>query len=237
MSSPATRRPPGAGVAPVRAVVFDLHQTLVDGGDAHRWLRLAWRHLGRDGEVVLDDGVPAAELAAWLDDVWEHARAIDPRSERDLDAATHRRVFDATVATAPGTDPDLTAALYATLPDALTVYEDAQPVLAGLHAAGLRSAVLSNIGFDVRPLLARDGLAPYLDAVVLSFEVGAKKPDRAIFEVVVDRLDVAPHETLMVGDSWRDDAGAAALGIRTLLLPRTRGPVHGLDAVRRLVGC
>lgn len=39
----------------------------------------------------------------------------------------------------------------------------------------------------------------------------------------------------MVGDSWRDDAGAAALGIRTLLLPRTTGPVHGLDAVLRLV--
>jgi FMN phosphatase YigB (HAD superfamily) len=39
----------------------------------------------------------------------------------------------------------------------------------------------------------------------------------------------------MVGDSWKDDAGAGALGIRTLILPRTRGRVHGLDAVLRLV--
>jgi FMN phosphatase YigB (HAD superfamily) len=39
----------------------------------------------------------------------------------------------------------------------------------------------------------------------------------------------------MVGDNPHDDAGAALLGIRTLLLPRTSGPRHGLDVVLRLV--
>jgi HAD superfamily hydrolase (TIGR01509 family) len=221
----------------IRAVLFDLHQTLVDGGDAVRWVELAWNHLGRAGRIELRDGVAVADLAAWLDDVWSHARTIDPTSERDLDGDTHRRVFVQTVAAAPGTDPELTSALYTTMPAALTAYADARPVLTSLRDAGIRTAVLSNIGFDVRPLLERDGLAPLLDAVVLSFEVGVKKPGAVIFEHALTRLEVAPDETLMVGDSWRDDAGAAALGIRTLLLPRTRGPVHGLDAVRRLVGC
>ena len=36
-------------------------------------------------------------------------------------------------------------------------------------------------------------------------------------------------------DSARVDVGGAALGIRTLILPRTRGPVHGLEAAARLV--
>jgi FMN phosphatase YigB (HAD superfamily) len=40
----------------------------------------------------------------------------------------------------------------------------------------------------------------------------------------------------MVGDSPDDDTGAARLGVRTLILPRTRGPVHGLEVVLRLVG-
>jgi FMN phosphatase YigB (HAD superfamily) len=40
----------------------------------------------------------------------------------------------------------------------------------------------------------------------------------------------------MVGDSGKDDAGAAHIGMRTLLLPRTRGPVHGLAVVPVLVG-
>lgn len=223
--------------APIRAVLFDLHQTLVDGGDTQRWLDLAWRHLDRPGRPQLRDGVPTSELATWLDDVWQHAALIDPAADRDLDGDAHRRVFVDTVAAAPGTDPELTAALYTTLPDALTAYDDARPVLEALVEHRVRTAVLSNIGFDVRPMLERSGLLPLLDAVVLSFEVGAVKPDPTIFRLALDRLDAAPERTLMVGDNWRDDGGAAALGIRTLVLPRTRGPIHGLAAVQRLVGC
>jgi HAD superfamily hydrolase (TIGR01509 family) len=223
--------------APIRVVLFDLHQTLVDGGDAMRWLDLAWRHLGNRGRYDANGGPPAAELAAWLEDVWDHAALVDPDAARDLDAAAHRRVFHETVGRVAGVDPAFVAALYATLPEALTAYADAEPTLRALAAAGVRTAVLSNIGFDVRPLLARSSLLERLDAVVLSFEVGHKKPDPAIFHLALERLDADPAETLMVGDSWRDDAAAGALGIRTLVLPRTRGPVHGLDAVRRLVGC
>lgn len=222
--------------ARIDAVLFDLHQTLVDGGDARRWVELAWVRLGRPGPVELRDGVPVGDLAAWLDDVWQHAASIDPHAERDLDGAVHRQVFLDTAASAPGVDPELTAALYATLSDALTAYDDARPVLEALSTNGVRTAVLSNIGFDVRPLLDRSGLFTLLDTVVLSFEVGVKKPDPAIFQLTLDHLEVAPEAALMVGDSWRDDGAAAALGIRTLVLPRTRGPVHGLDAVRRLVG-
>jgi len=39
----------------------------------------------------------------------------------------------------------------------------------------------------------------------------------------------------MVGDSPSADTGGAVLGIRTLVLHRTCGRIHGLDAVRRLV--
>ena len=87
---------------------------------------------------------------------------------------------------------------------------------------------------DLRPILQRAGLA--VDAVVLSYEVGSVKPDRGIFEHALALLGATPDESLMVGDSWRDDAGAAALGIRTLLLPRTTGRTHGLAAVLRLLG-
>ena len=80
------------------------------------------------------------------------------------------------------------------------------------------------------------GLADKLDGVVLSYEVGAVKPQPEIFARALDLLDIPAAEVLMVGDSWRDDAGAAALGIRTLILPRTNGPRHGLDLVLRLAG-
>ncbi len=42
-------------------------------------------------------------------------------------------------------------------------------------------AVVSNIGFDLRPLCAALGFAELVDAFVLSYEVGRCKPDPAIF--------------------------------------------------------
>jgi hypothetical protein len=40
----------------------------------------------------------------------------------------------------------------------------------------------------------------------------------------------------MVGDSSRDDVGGVPLKIRTLILPRTEGPVHGLGTILWMVG-
>ena len=68
-----------------------------------------------------------------------------------------------------------------------------------------------------------------------SYEVGAVKPQPEIF-ARADLLNMSAGDALMVGDSWRVDARAAAVGIRTLILPQTSGPSHGLEAVLRLVG-
>ncbi|MFZ4756498.1 MAG: HAD hydrolase-like protein, partial [Miltoncostaeaceae bacterium] len=48
-------------------------------------------------------------------------------------------------------------------------------------------------------------------------------------------LDLDAANVLMVGDNANDDGGGASLGLRTLILPRTSGRVHGLDSVVRLV--
>lgn len=219
---------------PLRAVLFDFHQTLAHGGDPDAWLRRGWAAAGRPGDPVTGLGTDRATAArAFLDRIWEHAQRIDPDSTRDTSPARHRAVFLRTVQDCPGLVPDLAEALYEVMRDRWEIYEDTVPVLTALRDRGVRTAVVSNIGFDLRPLLARSGVA--VDAVVLSYEVGSVKPDAAIFTRALELLGAAPAETLMVGDSRRDDAGAAALGIRTLLLPRTDGPVHGLAAVLALV--
>ncbi len=62
------------------------------------------------------------------------------------------------------------------------------------------------------------------------------KPDPAIFELAAKSLGLPAHELLMVGDAVDDDGAAARIGMRTLILPRTRGTTHGLEQVLRLVG-
>lgn len=209
---------------PIRAVIFDFHATLVDQGDAAEWLDRAMGTLGAAGDIDRE------AVSRRLDDLWIHAREIDPDSERDLSAERHRATFEGVMG---GHVPDdLLAVLYDVMLDLWTAYEEAADVLAELRRRGVRTAILSNVGFDIRPLLAREGLAA--DVMVLSYEVGVVKPNPGIFTAAIEALGMPPEEVLMVGDSWMDDAAAAALGIRTLVLPRTRGPHHGLDIVLRL---
>jgi len=223
--------------AKIEAVLFDFHSTLVDQGDAASWIRLAWQHAGRRGDPNSVLGAEkAARLAAWADRMWERAREIDPDSQRDLHPDQHREIYAVLVRDQPDMDEQLAQSLYATMLETWLPYQDTVPVLGALHARGIKTALVSNVGIDVRHVLHRAGLTDLLDAVVLSYEAGVVKPDVTIFAQALELIGVPAERALMVGDSWRDDSGAAQLGIRTLLLPRTSGPTHGLDLVLRLVG-
>lgn len=97
-------------------------------------------------------------------------------------------------------------------------------------------AVVSNIGFDIRPHFEAWGLAGLVDAFVLSYEVGRCKPDPGIFLRACGMLGVDPERTLMVGDTPAD-AGAVAAGCAVLVLPAAEaGRANGLGAVLDLAG-
>jgi HAD superfamily hydrolase (TIGR01509 family) len=225
------------GAEPIKGVIFDFHATLVAGGDAGRWIDAALRHLAENGSAGPDlSADQLVGLRDHLDHIWHHAHTIDPGSERDLSEHRHWDVFSRTVALCPGIKLDLIRALYAVMPDQWVPFDDTLPVLRELKARGARIVVLSNIGIDIRPHLDRVGLGTLLDGVVLSFEVGLVKPDPAIYAHALELLDVPGSHALMVGDSPRDDVGGASLKIRTLILPRTEGPVHGLGMVLQMVG-
>lgn len=217
---------------PIRGVVFDIHSTLLDQGDAVTWLDLAL------AKAPHNLGIGERKtLLAFLDRIWEGARVNDPESTRDLSFADHHRVFHELINAGPGVDRPLADALYAVMLDTWHVYDDALPTLAALHERGLAVGLISNAGLDIRPVLEREGVAKWVEParIVLSYEVGAVKPDLRIFHTALDRLGLAATDVLMVGDNANDDGGGTHLGIRTLILPRTAGGTHGLTAVIGLV--
>ena len=229
---------------PIKGVIFDFHATLFDARGQGGWVRAAQAHRGRaavDGSTPESAPPEFESLSEYLDKIWDHASTIDPHSERDLSHIRHRAVFSQTVGLYSGidqnkVDTDLIEALYAVMADQWIAFDDTLPVVRELKARGTKIAILSNIGVDIRPCLQTAGLADLIDGVVLSYKVGAVKPEQEIFVHALKRLGLHAGEVLMVGDNWRADAGAAALGIRTLILPRTTGTTHGLGAVLRLVG-
>ena len=211
---------------PIRGVIFDIHSTLVDQGDADAWLDAALAVAPHP----LDDA-ERADLVAFLDRIWEGARISDPQSTRDLSFADHSRVFHELLAAGPGIDVSLGNALYDVMLDTWHAYDDTVPTLIALRERGIRTCLLSNAGVPIRDVLDREGVTPWHDAIVLSYEVGFVKPDLRIFEAALAALDLPATDVLMVGDNANDDGGGTHLGLRTLILPRTTGRVHGLSAV------
>ena len=93
-------------------------------------------------------------------------------------------------------------------------------LLESLRERGLRLGLVSN-AFDPGWLLHRDleqmGIAERIDHAVFSSEVGKRKPHPEIFERALEALEVAPEESLFVGDRLYEDVrGANELGMTTV---------------------
>ena len=101
-------------------------------------------------------------------------------------------------------------------------YPDAEPALRGLRERGMRLLAVSNWDCSLSAVLEGCGLGELLDGVVTSAEVGASKPDPAIFRAALERAGSEPDQALHVGDTPEEDlAGARAAGIRALLIDRS----------------
>jgi HAD superfamily hydrolase (TIGR01509 family) len=171
-------------------------------------------------------GVPARVLPSFAQ-AW---------ADRDLSQADHRAAFLGLASQTSGAFDGFAEALYERLcqPEGWVAYSDTVETLQALRDASIPTALISNVGFDLRPVLKHLGFEHLLDQLVLSFEVGFAKPEPAIFREACLRLEVEPEDVLMVGDSLAD-AAAIEMGIRTFLVPHTGpGEAIGLDAVRRL---
>jgi HAD superfamily hydrolase (TIGR01509 family) len=107
--------------------------------------------------------------------------------------------------------------------DLAVLHDDTVPFLRSLQERGVRTAFVSNCAENTRPLLDTLDLSRLVDELVLSCEVGAAKPDAAIFETALDRLGVDAGDALFVDDHQRYCDGAAAVGIRALRIDRRGG--------------
>ncbi len=127
--------------------------------------------------------------------------------------------------------PALTGALLDSL--RFEAFADARPTLEDARAAGRRLVVVSNWDVSLHEVLARLELAPLLDGVVTSAEIGARKPAAAIFTRALERVGARSADAIHVGDSVEADvAGARAAGIVPVLVRRDGRP--GPEGVRTI---
>lgn len=204
----------------MRAVVFDWGGTLtphhaIDLADL--WA-VAARILAPDRAEELTGALLAAEQESWarvasrggmvsatLHDLLELAAE---RTGLAIEAAVRERALE--------------AHLEAWTPHTLTDPE-AAPLLRALRERGVRTGLLSNTHWPRHwheRILARDGVLDLIDVRVYTSELRHTKPHAEAFRAVLEPLDAAPEEAVMVGDRPFDDiSGALAMGMRAVLLP------------------
>ena len=213
----------------VRAVLLDALGTLVELQPPAPRLR---RLLRESGIEVSEEQAGAgfmAEIAYYLD---HHLEGSDPaRLERlrDRCAEEMRRAL--------GIDAlDHATARRAMLGSLeFTPYPDVLPALRDLRERGVTLVVASNWDCSLPDWLAPTGILELVDGVVTSAEVGEAKPSSRVFERALAVARVSPGEALHVGDKVDNDVqGAAAAGVRAVLLQRDGDPPAGVESIRSL---
>jgi putative hydrolase of the HAD superfamily len=93
----------------------------------------------------------------------------------------------------------------------------AEKMLEYINSRGIRSGVISNIGFSGKALSERIGrLLPdnKFEFIIASSEYGFRKPSRYLFEVALRKAELDASEVWFCGDNIKADVeGAAEVGI------------------------
>ena len=113
----------------------------------------------------------------------------------------------------------------------LRMEEDMIEAVRRARAAGIKTALLSNSwGLELYP---RQILDEVCDVIVISGEVGMRKPDAEIFTLTTDKLGLEPEVCIFVDDHPGHLKTAAEVGMKTVL---HRTPAETIPELERLLG-
>ena len=212
----------------IRAVIFDM------GGTLLRFVRPgtgSWREMEERGirdlyRYFVDQGNPITEheddfvevMFARLAEGWEQStgghinlRAVDwiaAGAERHSLSLNEQALFDAAQAYARP------------IREGVSVVPGAVEALAELRQRDIRVGLISNTIWP-GTLLLEDlldlGLLQSIEHTIFSGDAGVWKPMPAIFERMLEALEVSAEQAVFVGDNPKEDIlGAQQLGMRTI---------------------
>ena len=119
--------------------------------------------------------------------------------------------------------------------EAWRVYPDVLPALDLLQSRGLRLGIVSNFDERLYQIVRALGLEARFGVILPSTNAGVAKPNPRIFLAAIRRLRVTPRAGLYVGNEPESDAaGAAAAGVRCLLVDRQGLLPEGKNVIRSL---
>jgi len=215
----------------LRAVVFDLDDTLIDwSGCRAGWTEVTIEHIRPVYDYLLtqDPFLPPIETvietySILIDQSWRGAYLRDWDAPRQEDIL--RQTLTSLGLERERLDMDHLQRLFAWgLMPGVRAFADTEHVLRTLYDSGLQIGLLTNAA---QPMWMRDreldelGIRPYFHFRTTAGDVGKMKPHPAAFQAVLSGLGVPSEEAVYVGDRPYDDvAGAQSAGMRAIFIRR-----------------
>lgn len=210
----------------LRAVFFDLDDTLVDA--RHSWQAgfcdairpllgqaAGLRRLGEPQEIY------RTYFRRYSDEAYA---AVGGEWSRDFSRTAFRRLL------AEHDEPDdaladrLLEAYVEAWPRHIETFEDVMETLELVRSRYRVALITNGRSVEQRLKIERGGLADAFDVIVVSGEVGVRKPDPAIFGYALRALDVEPGHAMHIGDSAPHDVrGARNAGLGAVWVDRGHG--------------
>ena len=112
----------------------------------------------------------------------------------------------------------------------LQLFDGAKETLLQLKENGKNIYLLSNAQrLFTEPEMRMLGIYDLFDAIFYSSDIGVKKPSRHFYHALMDKHNLIPDQTVMVGNDWEADAwGAANYGIDSIYIHTSQSsPITG----------
>ena len=113
----------------------------------------------------------------------------------------------------PFSRPDCLDYYYAHMPDFAVPYPTHIKIIKGLRSLGIKNAIVTNIYPErvaaQRAKIKALGIEDLFEEIIISGEVGIRKPDRGIYDLAASRLGVKNSECIFVGDDPGSDIKGA----------------------------
>lgn len=113
------------------------------------------------------------------------------------------------------------------------LYKGALELLQELKAKNKKVYLLSNAqAVFTRGELQLLGILPYFDGILLSSDVGYKKPDSRFYGRLLDTYHIDPSTAIMIGNDYRADSmGGANVGLHTCYINSNLSPSEDADKI------
>ncbi len=209
----------------IRGIFFDLYGTLLIYGD----MKAAWSDWLSAFYVCLQEQGLSVSREEFSQSCDRFFSKNEPSPDQDDLTVLERRIKTLCAKLRIVLQQAEISSIATTIANAWQPYisldQEAIPILKSLNSHKILG-LISNFDHPphIRQVISEYGLNSLFKTIVISGDVGFKKPDPRIFSIALEETRLAPGEVVYIGDTEEDVEGAKAAAIRPILIQRDGNP-------------